>query len=246
MTTSTIVRSSESNFKLTRRIVETLSEKYGFTFEEGWQAVCDSSVEYLTRKFKRERRRNNPYSSVKKPRTSFSFFTQERRAQIATKNPKATFGELSKLVSVAWKALSTKERKRFQDMEAKDKIRYQTERDAVRLQLESAANETVTTTETVAEPVVETPAATTTTKKRSGKRTTGKTARPAAKTTTKPAEPATTTTARKPSSYNNFQKQIRPQLKQQFPDAALKEINSKLGAAWSALDETQRTQYVSA
>jgi hypothetical protein len=131
-------------------------------------------------------------------------------------------------------------------MEAKDKIRYQTERDAVRQQLESAAAETVTTTETVAEPVVETPAATTTTKKRSGKRTTGKTARPAAKTTTKPAEPATTTTARKPSSYNNFQKQMRPQLKQQFPDAALKEINSKLGAAWSALDETQRTQYVSA
>lgn len=267
--TSTLVRSSESNFKLAHRIVETLSEKYGFTFEEGWGAVCDSNVEYLTRKFKRERRRNNPYANIKKPRTSFSFFTRENRNRISSENPKATFGELSKLVSVAWKGLSTKERKRYQEMETQDKLRYQQDREVVNANLASA---TETPTEAPVETPAETPAETKTSRKSSGKqRSSGKSTKAASATKTatpakaakatkatkatkasktpaaKSAPTATTESpARKASPYNNFQKQMRPQLKKEFPNAALKEINSKLGAAWSALSEDQRTQYVTA
>ena len=88
MSCTALIRSSEPNFKLSQKILESLAAKFNFTVEEGWGVICDSNIDYLTRKFRRERRKNNPYNQIKKPRTAFSFFTKDHRQVIATQNPK--------------------------------------------------------------------------------------------------------------------------------------------------------------
>jgi hypothetical protein len=158
MSCTTEIRASESHFKLARRMVESLSTKYNFPLEEGWNVVCNTSVEGLLKKFKKSRKMNNPFRDITKQRTSFSLFTKERRAKIAEQNPNASFTDLSKLVSKAWNSLSDKERQVFKDMEARDKERYRQECEAVRVILaaQAAANPTPVAATTVA-PVAEAP-----------------------------------------------------------------------------------------
>ena len=129
---------SES-FKLAQKIVASLSESFNFSFDEGWANVCNTNIEALKRKFKKDSKKNNPYSSIKNPRSSFSFYTKENRAIIQKKNPKATFGQLSKLVSAEWNNLTEKEKKVYKKKEINDKLRYKKEREALAKQLESEA-----------------------------------------------------------------------------------------------------------
>ena len=195
MSTSSQIRASEGNFKLAQKIVTALSEKYSFDFNEGWEVLSNRSVDNLTRMFRRERRRNDPLAQVKKPRTAFSFFTQERRPKVQSANPTAGFGDLSRLVSAEWKKLSDKERSRFKSMEEKDKSRYQTER--TRVLAEVAANaESTSTTETAP---VEAPAATPAPTKRATSRR-GKSAKTAEAPAAPVETPATPTKAAKKST----------------------------------------------
>ena len=154
MSCTTEIRAAESHFKLARRLVESLSTKYNFPLEEGWTVVCNTSVEGLVKKFKKSRKQNNPFRDITKQRTSFSLFTKDRRAKIAEQNPTASFTDLSKLVSKAWKALTDKERQVYKDMENKDKERYRQECDAVRAILAAQ----VAAAPAVAPVVAETPA----------------------------------------------------------------------------------------
>lgn len=256
MSCTALIRSSEPNFKLSQKILESLAAKFNFTVEEGWGVICDSNIDYLTRKFRRERRKNNPYNQIKKPRTAFSFFTKDQRQLIATKNPKASFGELSKLVSVEWRALSDSDRKKYKNKELKDKTRYQEERQVITLQLENANQEetTPTTTTTV------TPSTTSSKSKRgknttsgkskgSGKSTTTSTTTTTSKSTPTPT-PTPTTSSKKSSkggssSYTLFQRHQRPLIKQEFPDLSPKEVNSRLGEVWRGYTLEQKAVYAS-
>lgn len=124
------IASSDSSFKLSQKLVASLAEKFGFKFEDGWSTVSNRTVDNVQKRLKRERRRANPVSQVKHPRTAFSFFTQQQRPLEAAKHKEATFGQLSRFVSDAWKALTPAQLQTYKDMEAKDKSRYQTERAA--------------------------------------------------------------------------------------------------------------------
>jgi hypothetical protein len=124
------IGSSDSSFKLSQKLVASLAEKFGFKFEDGWSTVSTRTVDNVQKRLKRERRRANPASQVKHPRTAFSFFTQQQRPIEAGKHKEATFGQLSRFVSDAWKALTPAQLQTYKDMEAKDKTRYQTERAA--------------------------------------------------------------------------------------------------------------------
>merc|ERR1719199_1281098 len=52
-------------------------------------------------------------------------FMKENRARIKAENPDATFGELGKLGGEAWGALTTAEKKPYNDKNKKDKARYE-------------------------------------------------------------------------------------------------------------------------
>jgi hypothetical protein len=191
MTISSQLRQSEDNFKLALSITNALCERFELSREEAWSALSPNrTVEALQKHFKRERRRNDPLAQVKKPRTAFSFFTQENRAKVQAKNPSASFGELSRLVSADWKKLSDSQLKKYKQMESTDKERYQTERARVLAEVaQNAAQETTETPST--QTPTETPAATT--KKATKSSKSSKTS------TTTESTPATTAAPTKPS-----------------------------------------------
>jgi len=234
MSCSSLIRSSESSFTLAQKIISSLSEKYNFNAEEAWTVVSSNTTVQLQKRFKKLKKANNPLSSIKKPRTSFSFFTKHQRVKIAEKNPKASFGELSQLVSVAWRGLSDKERKTYKNMETNDKKRYEEEKTELLADIESKSSSTEETSE-------ETKSIEKTTSKKSGK--SGKSSK-----TITPSKSSTKTTGTKTSSstgsYNVFQKKTRPVIKKENPKLALKDINTKLGEMWRGLDATQKAVYV--
>jgi len=161
MSISSQIRASEVHFKLTQKVVTALSTKFSFSFDDAWAELSNKNVDSLTKMFRKERRRNDPLSQVKKPRTSFSFFTQEFRPKVQTANPKASFGDLSRLVSVEWKKITDSDRVRFKGMETSDKERYQVERARVMAELASAVPATETDVVVTEVPVAEpTPAPT--------------------------------------------------------------------------------------
>ncbi len=228
MSCSSLIRKSECAFTLAQKIISSLSEKYNFNSEEAWSVVSTNSIVQLQKRFKKLKKANNPLSSIKKPRTSFSFFTKFQRVKIAEKNPKASFGELSKLVSVAWKGLSDKERKTYKNMENTDKKRYEKEKTEM---LENIDNETSTIEQSSTE--IESPEKTTL--KKSSK--SSKSSKTIKTNNTKPSTPST-------GNYNIFQKKTRPLIKKEHPKLALKEINTKLGEMWRGLNATQKGIYV--
>ena len=133
------IGSSESAFKLSQKIVSALAEKFSFKFEDGWSTVSTRTLENIQKRLKREKRRTNPASSIKHPRTAFSFFTQKQRPVSQAAHPEATFGQLSRFVSEAWKALTPEKMADFKALENADKERYQVERTAVLASMAAAA-----------------------------------------------------------------------------------------------------------
>lgn len=196
MTISSQLRQSEDNFKLALSITNALCERFELSREEAWSALSPNrTVEALQKHFKRERRRNDPLAQVKKPRTAFSFFTQENRAKVQAKNPSASFGELSRLVSADWKKLSDSQLKKYKQMESTDKERYQTERARVLAEVAQNAAAAQETTETPStQTTTETPAAPT---KKATKGT--KSSKSSKTSTTTESTPATTAAPTKPS-----------------------------------------------
>jgi hypothetical protein len=153
MSLTALIGSSDATFKLSQKLVAALAEKFNFTFEDGWTVVSTRTVDNIQKRIKREKRRANPAAQVKHARTAFSFFTQQQRPVEQKAHPEATFGQLSRFVSEAWKKLSPTDMQRFKDMETSDKSRYQTEKAAA---LESAASTAAEATPVVVAPVAET------------------------------------------------------------------------------------------
>ena len=254
MSCTNSIRSDEKCFVLAQKIITSLSEKYSFNADEAWECVSTTSIPNLVKRFKKLKKANNPLSSIKKPRTAFSFFTKTQRVKIGKANPKASFGELSKLVSVAWKSLSDKEMKTYRTMETKDKKRYEDEKTELlaKLSTEQSSSTTETTTEssTSTETSSSTEEPTTTTASSSKKG-----AKKAKKATKSGKGSSSSTESVKKSgksssskkavgSYNVFQKAKRSELKAANPSLGLKGINAKLGEMWSALSAADKAVYV--
>jgi hypothetical protein len=125
------IGASEATFKLSQKIVSSLAEKFSFKFEDGWATVSSRTLENIQKRLKRDKRRANPASSIKHPRTAFSFFTQKQRPLSQAAHPEATFGQLSRFVSEAWKLLTPEQMASFKALELADKERYQVERATV-------------------------------------------------------------------------------------------------------------------
>ena len=245
MSCTTSIRSDEKCFVLAQKIITSLSEKYSFNADEAWECISSTSIPNLTKKFKKLKKANNPLSSIKKPRTAFSFYTKTQRVKIGQANPNASFGELSKLVSVAWKSLSDKEMKTYRNMETKDKKRYEDEKATLLAKLSAEQSSTTeTTTETTTE-------SSTTTEESAPPKKAAKKAKKAAKSgksssSSEPVKKSGKSSSSKKSvgSYNVFQKAKRPELKAANPSLGLKGINAKLGEMWSSLSDKDKAVYV--
>ena len=254
MSCSALIRKDESHFNLAQRLVTVLSEELKLNFDDTWLKVSNNTIPQLQKRFRKIRRANNPLINIKKPRTSFSFFTKKCRSKIAEKNPKASFGELSKLVSVAWKGLSDKDRKLYKKMEEDDKVRYNKEKEEILANLETApcsAEETnveeVVQNETTSSPSAKKQKTTKTTKTTTSTKSSSK---PSKSTSTKSKSSSSNTekskTKTKTSSskstktktpYQLFYKEQQSQLKEKHPDMSLGDMNKNLGVLWKGLTD---------
>merc|ERR1711998_476339 len=74
----------------------------------------------------------------KKPLSAFFFFMNERRAKFKEDNPDMSMCQISKGLTEVWKALTEDEKKKYDDMNAKDKERYEKEMEAAGIKSKSA------------------------------------------------------------------------------------------------------------
>jgi hypothetical protein len=66
-------------------------------------------------------------NAPKRATTSFFFFSSEMRAKVKEENDGITFGELGKKMGEMFKALSPKEKSKYEEMAKKDQLRYKKE-----------------------------------------------------------------------------------------------------------------------
>ena len=66
-------------------------------------------------------------NAPKRPQSSYFLFMNDRRPALQKEKPELKFGDLTKQLTEDWKALSEKDRKKYDDMAAKDKERYEKE-----------------------------------------------------------------------------------------------------------------------
>lgn len=72
------------------------------------------------------RKRKDP-NQPKRAMTAYMLFSQEKRTQIKNDHPDVGFGQVGKLLGEAWAALPEGGKKKYNELAAKDKIRYQKE-----------------------------------------------------------------------------------------------------------------------
>jgi predicted RNase H-like nuclease len=74
----------------------------------------------------KKRRKKDP-NAPKRNMSAYFIYSQEIRSTVRVENPEAGFGMIAKIISKQFKALDEDERKRFDNLAAADKERYQKE-----------------------------------------------------------------------------------------------------------------------
>lgn len=74
-------------------------------------------------------------NAPKKAVGAYMHFCKEQRPLLAEKNPEASFVDLGRLLGVEWQKYTPEQRKKYDDLAARDKQRYEQESNAYRQQL---------------------------------------------------------------------------------------------------------------
>ena len=220
MTSTSHISASVDNFRLAQRLVKTFSDEYKHSFDEMWSKVCSNSVEKLERKFRARRHNAWKKLGVSGAKSSFIYFCEEVRPSVVKKNPTLKVTQISAEMGKMWKEVKkdAKLLKKYNDLAAKDRLRYNAEKSAAEEKLKSEQPET--TEEETTTVVVE---------------------------KTKPVKPATTkTTKSKPveGSLKVFKKQMRDSVKGKHPKEKASDINKRLETMWEKLSASKKAKYV--
>lgn len=105
------------------RYQEEMRNKPPSSSSDSSDSDSDSDAE-AKRKKRKKKKKKKKKSSVKRPRTSFMFYFKAIRPSIVEGNPDLGLAEVSKAVSVRWKAISEEEKKEYVEMNKQDKERY--------------------------------------------------------------------------------------------------------------------------
>ena len=65
---------------------------------------------------------------VKKAKSCYLFFCDEKRKEVQIQNPGKNMGEISKLLGKLWKEITSEEKTKYNDMYLEDVLRYENER----------------------------------------------------------------------------------------------------------------------
>ena len=89
------------------------------------KAKKDDDEAYTTKAAKSTKEKDP--DAPKRPQSSYFLFMNDRRPALQKEKPELKFGELTKVLTDDWKSLSDKDKKKYEDMAAKDKERYEKE-----------------------------------------------------------------------------------------------------------------------
>lgn len=89
---------------------------------------------------KRSKRGPKDPAAPKRARGSFVFFTFEMRPIIMQENPNVEFVQMGTILGERWRALLPDQKKRYEDMAAQDKIRFQLEMEKYKATLQQQQN----------------------------------------------------------------------------------------------------------
>ena len=84
------------------------------------------SVENASDSKKKKKKKKDP-NAPKKPKSSFMYFSNAKRAEVKAANPEAPFGDIGKLLGNEWKQLSNDAKTEYEKLAEADKVRYQKE-----------------------------------------------------------------------------------------------------------------------
>ena len=89
------------------------------------KAKKDEDEAYTTKAAKSTKEKDP--DAPKRPQSSYFLFMNDRRPALQKEKPELKFGELTKQLTEDWKSLTDKDKKKYEDMAAKDKARYEAE-----------------------------------------------------------------------------------------------------------------------
>ena len=250
MSCTPLVRSSEANFKLALRVVETLSAEFQFDADAAWDKVCSSPVAKMRHRFRRAAKKARRDLNVRGPYSSYLLFSMDVRPRMRTENATASITDISKLISAEWEKLPEAKKTDYKTRAREDRDRYNREKAAAleRVAAEQPAevvSETVVPVATT--PVVKAPRASKASK--ASKTPTAPATAPAttAPATTSPATAPATTPAKGTTSKGSFkvyQAQKRASLEKKNPTSKKSEVTKMLSDAWGKLSTSQQAKFV--
>ena len=90
------------------------------------ESIEASIKSFQKKNVKKEKDPNEP----KKAKTAYMYFCDERRVSLKVDNPKASMGDMSKIMGAEWKELSDEDKKPYEAKAVADKSRYAQEKGA--------------------------------------------------------------------------------------------------------------------
>jgi len=103
-------------------LAEKDKERYKREMED-YEPPSDDSDDDGKRRKKKKKDPNAP----KRNQSAFFIYSNTHRATVKQNNPDASFGDIAKIISKLFKALSEKERSKYDKLALEDKARYQRE-----------------------------------------------------------------------------------------------------------------------
>jgi len=192
---------------------------------ESSAAESPKPVVQPTKKRKKKKKKKKPKDHPKRALSAFMFFSRDVRPEIShsTKEDgtKWTFAETAKEVSRRWKLIDNEEKKKYEELNAKDKIRFEKEMEAykekIRLNPPPAESSGDSSDDDDQPP-----------KKKKKKKK--------ARDPNLPKRPKT--------AFFFYMDVMRPQVAKEFPDLKVAERSKLLGRKWKELTDEEKKPYL--
>lgn len=106
---------------------EKLAEEDRARYDQEMSNYVRPTDEELDAQIAAEPQKKAKREGPKRPRSAYLFYTTAERPKYSKEHPELKFGDVTKDIATSWKALSAKEKVKFEDMAKADQVRYQKE-----------------------------------------------------------------------------------------------------------------------
>tara|TARA_Y100000589_G_C26654669_1_gene427456 strand:- start:48 stop:479 length:432 start_codon:yes stop_codon:yes gene_type:complete len=105
-----------------------LDEHYkNYDIDEDIKTLCSLNIDDSLHKVAKKKNKDKDPDKPKKNLSAFMFFCNNYRNEVKNANPKATLGEVAKMLGGIWQELESDDKLPFEKQAKEDKIRYKEE-----------------------------------------------------------------------------------------------------------------------